>query len=310
MRHGSRHLMTALLGAALLIACKPSVPEQYIQPGDMEDLLYDYHVSQGMASLDGPNQDYKRQLYFEAVLKKHGVTRADFDSSLVYYYTRADRFQEIYKNVEKRLANEALVLGASTSEVERYATQSLSGDTADVWEGQRHVMLMPQRPYHLMQFYQEADSSYHEGDNFLMTFNTTYLSQGINKTALAYLAVTYENDSTVSQNMTISSSSTTTLRIASCKERVKDIRGYVVMDYRPDYNNNNGPKENTVCLLFLDRIQLIRFHQKMVKVPEAVEDQSVNQMDTRQPDTLRKDSMRPHVRRLGERPQIAKPITQ
>ena len=33
----------------LLAACHPGVPKQYIQPDEMEDLLYDYHLSQAMA---------------------------------------------------------------------------------------------------------------------------------------------------------------------------------------------------------------------------------------------------------------------
>ena len=33
----------------LLTACSPKVPSEYIQPDDMEDILYDYHVAQAMA---------------------------------------------------------------------------------------------------------------------------------------------------------------------------------------------------------------------------------------------------------------------
>ena len=89
----------ALLLLVLLSACTPKVPKEYIQPDDMEDILYDYFVSQGIVKEEYRNNvsadsqmDYKRELYFEAVLEKYGLTRAEFDSSLVYYYTRSDRF--------------------------------------------------------------------------------------------------------------------------------------------------------------------------------------------------------------------------
>ena len=39
----------ALLLLVLLSACTPKVPKEYIQPDDMEDILYDYFVSQGIA---------------------------------------------------------------------------------------------------------------------------------------------------------------------------------------------------------------------------------------------------------------------
>ena len=125
------------IGIVLILpsACKPGVPSEYIQPGDMEDILYDYYVSQGIASVPNVNaggEDYRRDLYFNAVLKKHHVTRAEFDSSLVYYYTRADHFIDICREVQDRLSQDALDLGASEGEVERYTTQSLTGDTANV----------------------------------------------------------------------------------------------------------------------------------------------------------------------------------
>ena len=195
MKRGGRHLMLLVLGLIFVAACTPSVPEQYIQPDDMEDILYDYHVSQGMAVKETGGTDYYRNLYFKAVLEKYGVTQEEFDSSLVYYYTRADKFISMYKNVQERLTEEALVRGASVSEVNRYTSTSLSGDTADIWEGQRTAVLMAQRPYHLMQFYQKADTSYHAGDSFLMTFGSHFLSQGRNRTTTLYVAVTSENDS-------------------------------------------------------------------------------------------------------------------
>lgn len=289
MKGGRRHLMWLMVGLSLLTACKPSVPKEVIQPDDMEDILYDFHVSQGMPMQEGQNLEFSRNLYFEAVLKKHDVTRAEFDSSLVYYYTRADYLMDIYKNVQERLGDEALVLGASAGEVERYSTLSLSGDTADVWEGPRHVMLMPQRPYHLLEFYQKADSSYHAGDRFLLTFDNTYLSQSGNKQTVVYMAVTYENDSTAAQNGTVYSMGTTSLRIPAAHERVKEIRGYILMGSRMEDNTSND-----LCLLFLDRIQLIRFHTQ-----DPLE-QPVPQMDSVK--IQKPDSLKPRLHRLGERP--------
>lgn len=179
-----------------MISCKPSVPSEYIQPDDMEDLIYDYHVAQGIAAQQEGNQDYNRRLTFELVLKKHGLTQAEFDSSLVYYYTRADRFQEIYKHVQERLNTEAEKYGAAVGDVQ-IAAASLSGDTADVWKGNRALLLFNDRPYHLYQFAQKADTAYRAGDSFMLSMNTTWLMQQGNRQASVYMAVTYANDSTV-----------------------------------------------------------------------------------------------------------------
>ena len=76
-----RRSLTYLLVLMLVVACKPTVPSEYIQPDDMEDILYDYHLALAMSRQKGGTEmDFNRSLYFQSVLKKHGVTEADFDS--------------------------------------------------------------------------------------------------------------------------------------------------------------------------------------------------------------------------------------
>ena len=288
---------------ALLSSCKPSVPPEYIQPDDMEDLIYDYHLAQGIASQQDGNQDYNRELTFELVLKKHGLTQAQFDSSLVYYYTRADRFQEIYKHVQERLDTEAEKYGAATNDV-RITANSLSGDTTDVWKGNRALMLINDRPYHLYQFSQKADTSYRAGDSFMMSLNSTWLMQQGNRQASIYLAITYENDSTVKQYSTISTSGPTTLRVPYCKERVKEIKGFMMCGMRP--NNDNS---SNLCLLFMNDIQLIRFRNKLSDTPVELH-QPADTMASPKDEPAQFDTLRKPMRQMGNRPLTIGEIQQ
>ncbi len=290
--------MAALAGLLVLVACKPSVPEQYIQPDDMEDILYDYYISQGMANLpsqDRMKEDYRRDLYFRAVLKKHGLTRAEFDSSLVYYYTRADYFVDVFKNVQERLSEKALSLGASEGEVERFTASSLNGDTANVWEGDRSMMLIPKAPYNRVQFYQKADTTYHKGDSFMLVFKSDFLYQGGTKDGLAYLAVKYENDSVAAAVTHFSVSGNTQLRLGECAERVKEVSGYF-------YLGQGYDRSADLKLLFLTHVQLIRFHKQKQDAKaklEAEEKAKAKQDSMRRPVP---DSLAPQRHRLGERP--------
>lgn len=278
-----------------MVSCKPSVPSEYIQPDDMEDLIYDYHVAQGIAMQQDGSQNYNRRLNFELVLKKHGLTQAQFDSSLVYYYTRADRFQEIYKHVQERLNNEAEKYGAAVSEGPIKAA-SLSGDTADVWKGNRALMLLNDRPYHLYQFAQKADTAYRAGDSFMLSMNTTWLMQQGNRQATVYLAITYANDSTVKQYSTVSSSGNTTLRIPYCKERVKEIKGFVMCGMRPSTDDTNS-----LCVLFVNNIQLFRFHNKIIEQPVMPQPQRDSILEMK-PDTAQYESQRGPGQHVAGRP--------
>jgi hypothetical protein len=289
-----------------MTACKPSVPSQFIQPGEMEDILYDYYVSQGMVDVTATNdqeRDYKRELYFATVLKKYGKSQADFDSSMVYYYTRADRFRKIYMNVQERLSEDALALGASEGEVERYMmTQNLTGDTASVWEGDRFVMLIPNQPNNKVQFVQKADTAYRKGDSFMFTFQSDFLYQSGAKDAVAYLAVKYDNDSVYSSAIHFSMNGNNQIRINACNNKVKEISSFF-------YLGDGSDKTPNLRVLLLSRIQLIRFHQK------TTDSNTEKQVTPVKADTITPipDSLRPKPHRLGERPVLmkdVKPITR
>ena len=64
-------------------------------------------------------------------------------------------------------------------------------------------------------------------------------------------------------------------------------------------------KNTDYCVLFLDNIRLIRFHNKL---PEETPAPVGAEQQEQKTDTLRPDSMQRRVRRLGERPQMAVPV--
>lgn len=276
-----------------LSACKPTVPSRYLQPDEMEDLIYDYYVAQGLSYNHAVNSDYQHFYHLESVLRKYNLTSAELDSSLVYYYNNMELMNVVYSNVQKRLSKEALELGASEGEVERYTTQSLSGDTTDVWESRRFLMLMPTPPYHIAQFTQKADTSFHKGDSFLLTFGSKFLAQSGSRNATAFLSVTYENDSVVTVSQIINIAGGTTLRLNPCSLKAKRIDGFMYMAKRDNTDN-----ENDLCLLFIDQIQLMRFHNEVTS--SNTETSEIPPADSHPIE--KKDTLVPQVRRLGDRP--------
>lgn len=297
------HIVLLLL--VLLSACTPKVPKEYIQPDDMEDILYDYFVSQGVVKEEYRNNtssdrlmDYKKELYFEAVLEKYGLTRAEFDSSLVYYYTRSDRFLKVWKNVQERLGEAAIEYGASEGEVETFTTSMLSGDTSNVWNGVVSQVLVPYAPYNRLQYHLQADTAYRKGDSFMLTWNSSFLYQSGSKDAVAYLAVKYQNDSIVSRVTHFSSDGWSQLRLEGCDIPVKEINGFI-------YLGQGYEQTSTMRMLIVSNIQLIRFHKQetveQAPAPQKPEADSLSQVP---------DSLRPRHHRLGERPNQVQPITQ
>ena len=239
----------------LFVACKPGTPSKYIQPDEMEDILVEYYMAKAMAQ-QNPSQDdreYNTAMYIEAVLKKHGVTEAEFDSSLVYYYTRSDRFEAICKRVSERLDDKALAQGASEGEIGKYAQYNATGDTANIWADRTTALLMPMPPYNRWDFAIEADSTYRRGDALMMMFMSDFMYQTGSKNGLVYMAVEYD-DTVVCRNLHFSVTGLTQLRVPEdTTRRMRAVKGFIYLDGANDASTSTR-------LLFLNNVQLIRFH--------------------------------------------------
>ena len=198
----------------LLFGCKPSVPNDIIQPDDMEDILYDYQLADAMAQQTN-DYAYNQVLYREAVLKKYGISTSEFDSSLVYYTRHTEELHKIYESLADRLRNDAIALGASESEVNRYSSTSSTGDTANVWNGYKALVLTTNAPYNVSSYSIAADTTYHTGDSFLLTFRCNYIFQEGMRDGVALLSVRYANDSVASRMVRMPSSNEYTLFAAA-----------------------------------------------------------------------------------------------
>ena len=76
--------------------------------------------------------EIQRYLYVQSVFQKHGITEAEFDSSMVWYSSRPDKLYKMYQRLGDRYATESRSLGLGVSETELYANMSSVGDTANI----------------------------------------------------------------------------------------------------------------------------------------------------------------------------------
>lgn len=254
--------------SAVVLACKPQVPDEYLQPGEFEDILYDYHLADAMAEGgdDASTRDYDQTLYRQAVLHKYGITQADFDSSLVYYMRHADRLHAIYENISKRLEDDAMALGASANDLRRYGALTSARDTSNLWTGAPAVMLMPQAPYNVMTFDIQADSTYHKGDKIIFSFNCDLVSRESGMEGVAVLAVSFKNDSVASSTTRMSSTSNYSVTVNDGdRQGIKSVRGFVYLGRRSRSRHDDG---DGLCLMFLDNIRMVRMRAVDDKTPE------------------------------------------
>jgi hypothetical protein len=247
-----------LLSILILASCKPTVPSDVIQPDDMADILYDYHIAEAMArrSPVSHDRDFKQSAYFVDVLKKHEVTEAEFDSSLVYYYSHIDRLTKIYDKVGERIDEEGKATGADYAGAGEYAQLSQTGDTANVWHQATYGVLFPDAPYNHMDFELKGDTATKAGDTYVMNFMTDFMFESGTKDAVVYLAETFDNDSVAIYSQHVGMTGYTSVRMPGVNGlKMKSIRGFF-------YLTRGMDDSNTLKLLFISQIQMVRMRQQ------------------------------------------------
>ena len=282
-----KKLMICLVAVMALLfsvsSCKPSLPGGVLSKGKMTDILYDYHLALAMAHMDDNGDKGQSLAYREAVLRKHDVTSAEFDSSMVYYMRHTELLEDVYKDLTDRYSNEITAMGGNVSSGGEFANLSATGDTANVWNLATSMVFMPVKPFNSTSFDIQVDSTFHKGDRLMLDFDAQFIYQDGMRNGVAMLAVQFGNDSIAQRTIMIQSTQHYSVELSDADSLgIKSVKGYFML-----MNGDNGTgvsSQTTLKLMFLEHIKLIRMHpQKPVAAP-AGSSPSVSS------DSLRKDS--------------------
>mgnify|MGYP003313744390 CR=1 FL=1 len=108
MKRSSLNRYLLLMGVAMLVlsGCSHRRRAGAIPPEKLEAVLYDYHLAQVMVNDLPSSERYKKDLYFDYIYDKHKVTKAEIDSSLVYYARYPKDLSDIYVRLSARIESD------------------------------------------------------------------------------------------------------------------------------------------------------------------------------------------------------------
>lgn len=294
-----KKLMICLVAVMALLfcvsSCKPSLPGGVLSKGKMTDILYDYHLALAMAHMDDNGDKGQSLAYREAVLRKHDVTSAEFDSSMVYYMRHTELLEDVYKDLTDRYNNEITAMGGSAKEGGEFANLSATGDTANVWNLATSMVFMPVKPFNSTSFDIKVDSTFHKGDRLMLDFDAQFIYQDGMRNGVAMLAVQFGNDSIAQRTIMIQSTQHYSVELSDADSLgIKSVKGYFML--MNDDNGTGVSSQTTLKLMFLEHIKLIRMHPQKPVVAPAGSASSASS------DSLRKDSASSASSSSGEKP--------
>ena len=124
------------------IASCVNIPKGVLSMKQMENVLVEMHkaeaVSEEFYSKYGSTD--KKQMLMAEVFKKSNITKAQFDTSLVFYSTRLDLYMKIYQKVLDRLNNDKEYLYVDLLDFER-SLLTPTGDSVNIWKKSPQIIL-------------------------------------------------------------------------------------------------------------------------------------------------------------------------
>ena len=275
---------TLIACLALLSSCGKEIPDEIIQPSKMEKVLYDYHPTMGMSDNSKNTEKEARKKY---IFQKHGITAADFDSSMVWYTRESQELMSIYENLNKRFKREYEHVERLLESREEANTRSFaSGDTVDVWMKENILWFTKSPLNNRLTFEIKADSTFHPKDAFDWNMDYYFMTEG---EAIMGLNVIYENDSVIGMTKSITESGPQSIYLhTDSAYNIKSLNGFV-------YVPQNQAKQPNILL---HKINLIRYH-----MPEPTDSLSTDSVSATQEIKKESPKKQPSIRK--EKPRKA-----
>lgn len=222
----------------------------------MEDILYEYHLAQGITTGYYSGGSATDEItYREAIFRKHNITAADFDSSMVYYCRHADKLYDIYQHVQQRLQNDVVANGG---DIAMQDDGFAATDTTNIWNKETSGILFQIAPFNVISYSIKADTTFYAGDKFTLAFDVQYIFQDGMRDFIAMLSITLNNDSVISANTRISQDGHASISVSDDKQLgIKSVNGYIMLG-----NTLREEPTTALRLVSIRNIRLSRLHSK------------------------------------------------
>ena len=293
-------LVAMFILAGCFAACQVKRPEIVLSDGEMEDVLYDYHIAKAMGEELSRDEYYKRVLYIDAVFRKHGITEEVFDSSMVWYAHNPEVLTKIYEKVNMRLKRERDGINHLIAMRDNQPKETLPGDSVDIWPLHRVYMLTGMPLDNKLVFSIPTDSNFEERDTICWSVRFKYAAKKLSASPVMSMQIVYDKDSVVSAFRRVDKEGPQTLRLsADTLGKIKEVRGFIYFS-----------TEKEEQALLLDHISMMRYHAKD-SLNVGAKDSLQVQPTVKQEKAVGKDKTTPEkaVRPSVQRPSVQRPAS-
>lgn len=237
----------ALLATALLAACS-KVPDGILSEKEMQGVLRDMLLAEAMVNVDynAYKSDTMKLALYESVFRKHDITKAVYDSSLVWYGRNLDVYMKVYDRVLADLNKQINNLG----DIQADAAPVSNRDSVNIWPRRSYMVLSPTSVFNGTTFDIRPEIDYSSGSSFVLGTRVWGLSRKMDNYPEIRLSAD-QGDTTLTVNSQITKDGyhETILKTIPTK-KVKRVFGYIRLDNT----------DTTYHKIYIDSLSLMKYN--------------------------------------------------
>ena len=236
-------------------ACSVKKPDDVISKSKMENILYEFHLAKAMQDEGSRSENDKEILYEKYIFNKYGVTKAQFDSSMVWYTRNTEVLVKIYNVVAERMKSEDEYYNKLVALHEGKPKTSTRGDSIDVWGWRKLVKLTGNPINDVYTFSLPGDSNFHDRDTLI--WNVDYHKSGNipagHELAVMAMQIRYSSDTIINRTIKITKPGPHYIALhADTLGKISAVNGFIYF--------TGGVHASHILLA--DHITMMRYHCK------------------------------------------------
>lgn len=184
--------LVIILISIFFIGCS-NTPDNVISEGRMVDLLVDIHKGESYVDINSGTyyNDSLKKLFKQSILAEHGVSQAQFDSSLVWYGKHIDKYVVVYDEVIKKLQDQDKSILAEAKKAGE-SSPLAAGDSVNLWSKSNQRILAHVFGDSIMSFDFKADVNFKQGDFYTWQYKLLDSDSPVS----VFLGVDYQDGTT------------------------------------------------------------------------------------------------------------------
>jgi hypothetical protein len=234
-------------------------PEGVLPEKKMKDVLIDIQLAENMinASYQNYPDSARKAVLFQSVFRKHEITQAVYDSSLVWYGKNLDVLIRIYDWVIGDINEQIRELG----DVQASAAPSANQDSVNIWPRRDYLTLQSDALFNGTIFDIKPEREYLPGSTFVLGLHVWGVSRKMRYVPEIRIAAELP-DTTFVVNEKIENEGYREIVLKTpATKRTKRVYGYIRMDNA----------ENNYYKIYIDNLRLLRYNYGSAAFSQATD---------------------------------------